>query len=81
MCDVIANPVAPTAAYKLGEKTNDPLAMYLGDIYSVTANLTGLPAISNPVKVGPSQLPAGIQFTARSLADTDLSRHDLAALN
>ncbi len=81
VCDVIANPVAPTAAYKLGEKTNDPLAMYLGDIYSVTANLTGLPAISNPVKVGPSQLPAGIQFTARSLADADLSRHDLAALN
>ena len=81
VCDIIANPVAPTTAYKLGEKTDDPLAMYLGDIYSVMANLTGLPAISRPVDLSRSNLPTGIQFTARSLDDAKLSSHDLAALN
>jgi len=71
--DLIANPSAPTPAPKLGEKTNDPLAMYLLDIFTVTANLTGNPAISVPMgtveREGlPAQagkhLPAGLQFTA-----------------
>ena len=62
-CDVIVGPVAPTAAYKIGEKTDDPLAMYLGDIYSVMANLTGMPAISLPCGKTEDGRPIGIQFT------------------
>lgn len=79
-CDLIASPVAPTTAFKLGEKTSDPLAMYLGDIYSVTANLTGLPALSAPAGHAPDGLPVGIQFTARSADDAALfhSGHTLS---
>ncbi|MBP9711047.1 MAG: Asp-tRNA(Asn)/Glu-tRNA(Gln) amidotransferase subunit GatA [Candidatus Pacebacteria bacterium] len=65
--DLIANPSAPTPAPKLGEKTNDPLAMYLMDIFTVTANLTGNPALSVPmgtVEREGAQLPVGLQFTA-----------------
>ncbi|MGH9843923.1 MAG: Asp-tRNA(Asn)/Glu-tRNA(Gln) amidotransferase subunit GatA [Blastocatellia bacterium] len=66
-CDVIATPTAPTPAYRIGEKSNDPLAMYLGDIYTVTINLAGVPAISVPCGVSSSQsgaggLPIGIQL-------------------
>jgi aspartyl-tRNA(Asn)/glutamyl-tRNA(Gln) amidotransferase subunit A len=71
-CDLIASPVAPTTAYRLGEKTADPLSMYLGDIYSVTANLTGLPAISVPVPVAHNALPVGLQLTAQSTDDAAL---------
>jgi aspartyl-tRNA(Asn)/glutamyl-tRNA(Gln) amidotransferase subunit A len=70
-CDVVASPVAPTTAFKLGEKTADPLAMYLGDIYSVTANLTGLPAISIPLETN-GGLPVGLQFTTRAGSDGSL---------
>jgi aspartyl-tRNA(Asn)/glutamyl-tRNA(Gln) amidotransferase subunit A len=45
-CDVIATPTAPTPAFELGEKTDDPLEMYLSDIYTITANLAGIPAVS-----------------------------------
>ncbi|MFH1512979.1 MAG: amidase family protein, partial [Bacillota bacterium] len=47
-CDAVLTPVAPSVAFRLGEKTDDPMAMYMGDLYTVTANLTGLPAISVP---------------------------------
>lgn len=47
-CDALLSPVAPTPAYRLGEKTDDPMEMYLGDIYTVPANITGLPAVSVP---------------------------------
>lgn len=73
--DLIVNPSAPTPAPKLGEKTNDPLAMYLLDIFTVTANLTGNPAISLPmgtvVREGKS-LPVGIQLTAAHGAEQAL---------
>ena len=65
--DVIATPSAPSPATKIGENTDDPLAMYLLDIFTVTANLTGNPAISVPmgmVEREGKQLPVGIQFTA-----------------
>jgi aspartyl-tRNA(Asn)/glutamyl-tRNA(Gln) amidotransferase subunit A len=63
-CDVIIHPVAPTTAYKIGEKISDPLAMYLGDIYTVTANLAGIPAISIPCAMGQNGLPIGMQISA-----------------
>jgi aspartyl-tRNA(Asn)/glutamyl-tRNA(Gln) amidotransferase subunit A len=61
-CDVIATPTAPTPAFKIGEKSNDPLAMYLGDIYTVTINLAGVPAISVPCGHSSSGLPIGLQL-------------------
>jgi len=71
-CDVIAHPVAPTPAFKIGEKADDPLAMYLGDIYSATANLAGLPALSIPCGKTPKGLPVGMQFTANALGEDTL---------
>ncbi|MBI1960802.1 MAG: Asp-tRNA(Asn)/Glu-tRNA(Gln) amidotransferase subunit GatA [Candidatus Liptonbacteria bacterium] len=59
--DVILTPVAPTNAFKIGEKTDDPLAMYLADIFTVSVNLAGLPAISVPVRTVKGPLPAGRQ--------------------
>jgi aspartyl-tRNA(Asn)/glutamyl-tRNA(Gln) amidotransferase subunit A len=63
--DVIAAPTAPTAAFKLGEKLDDPLAMYLADIYTVTANLAGIPGISVPCGETREGLPIGLQIFGR----------------
>jgi len=66
--DLIATPTAPSPAFKIGEKSNDPVAMYLEDIFTVTANLTGMPAISIPNGTAEREgkhLPLGLQFTAR----------------
>jgi len=66
--DIIATPTTPGPAFKIGEKTNDPVAMYLEDIFTVTANITGMPAISVPCGFSNTEgnnLPVGIQFTAR----------------
>ena len=71
-CDVIAHPVAPTPAFQIGEKSDDPLAMYLGDIYSVIANLTGLPAISVPCGQASGGLPVGLQLVANVLQEGTL---------
>ena len=63
----IATPTTPTPAFKIGEKTGDPLQMYLADIFTVTANIAGIPAISIPsgyATVDGKQLPLGIQFMA-----------------
>jgi len=73
-CDVILSPVAPTPAYRIGEKVDDPLSMYLGDIYSVTANLVGLPAISVPCGKTAAGLPIGAQLTAPHMEETRLLR-------
>ena len=60
--DMILSPVAPTTAPKLGESLKDPLKMYLGDIYTVSVNLAGLPAVSLPCGVGENNLPIGLQL-------------------
>lgn len=65
--DVIAGPVSPTPAFGLGEKLNDPLAMYLGDIYTISTNLAGLPGISVPCGLTAGKLPVGLQFQAPTL--------------
>jgi aspartyl-tRNA(Asn)/glutamyl-tRNA(Gln) amidotransferase subunit A len=61
-CDAIATPTTPTTAFLLGEKTDDPLAMYLNDIYTCTANLAGIPGISLPCGLSEEGLPIGLQF-------------------
>jgi len=68
-CDVICSPVAPTPAFAFGEKTADPLAMYLADVYTITANLAGIPALSVPCGFDPRGLPIGMQFMGRPLAE------------
>lgn len=69
--DVILTPTSPTTAFKFGDKTKDPLSMYLSDIYTVPANLAGLPAIS--ISSGEvSGLPVGLQLIANSFDDVKL---------
>ncbi len=63
-CDVIAGPVSPTTAFKLGEKFHNPLQMYLADIFTIPANLAGLPAMSIPCGVDKNGLPIGLQLMA-----------------
>ena len=67
--DVIAGPVAPTPAFRLGEKLNDPLSMYLSDIYTISTNLAGLPGISIPCGTSSSGLPIGLQLQAQTLEE------------
>jgi aspartyl-tRNA(Asn)/glutamyl-tRNA(Gln) amidotransferase subunit A len=61
-CDLIAGPVAPTVAWKIGEKSNDPLANYLADIYTLSTSLAGLPGMSVPAGFGAGGLPVGLQL-------------------
>ncbi|HEV8367203.1 MAG TPA: Asp-tRNA(Asn)/Glu-tRNA(Gln) amidotransferase subunit GatA [Pyrinomonadaceae bacterium] len=61
-CDVIITPTSPTPAFPIGEKVDDPLAMYLNDIYTVTANLAGLPGLSVPCGLSSGKLPIGFQL-------------------
>jgi aspartyl-tRNA(Asn)/glutamyl-tRNA(Gln) amidotransferase subunit A len=72
--DVIAAPTSPTPAFRLGEKVNDPLAMYLADIYTVTANLAGIPGISVPCAENHEKLPIGLQLFARHFDEATLLR-------
>jgi aspartyl-tRNA(Asn)/glutamyl-tRNA(Gln) amidotransferase subunit A len=65
VADVIAMPTTPTPAFKLGEKTDDPLQMYLADVFTVSANLAGMPAISIPCGFSADRLPIGLQLTGR----------------
>jgi len=64
-CDCIITPTSPTPAFKIGERTEDPLAMYLSDIFTISANLAGIPAISLPCGFTKENLPIGLQILAR----------------
>ncbi|MBN9190845.1 MAG: Asp-tRNA(Asn)/Glu-tRNA(Gln) amidotransferase GatCAB subunit A, partial [Microbacterium sp.] len=73
--DVIATPSAPTTAFKLGEKIDDPLQMYLNDVTTIPANLAGVPGISIPAGLAEEDgLPVGIQFLAPAREDARLYR-------
>ena len=69
--DVILTPVSPTSAFKIGEKISDPLSMYLSDIFTIPANLAGLPAISIPIKIA-GGLPIGFQLIGKPFRETDI---------
>ncbi|MBA4031011.1 MAG: Asp-tRNA(Asn)/Glu-tRNA(Gln) amidotransferase GatCAB subunit A [Planctomyces sp.] len=73
-CDLIAGPVTPTPAFKLGELVDDPLAMYLSDIYTIAANLAGIPAISVPAGWTASGLPVGLQLQSPVFTEAKLLR-------
>lgn len=72
--DVIAGPVTPTPAFKIGEKVDDPLAMYLSDIYTVSANLAGIPGLSIPCGFSKSGLPIGLQLQGAPFAEETVLR-------
>jgi len=73
-CDVIMGPTSPTAAFKIGEKVDDPLAMYLSDIYTISCNLAGIAGISIPCGFTRSNLPIGLQILAPAFAEEKLLR-------
>jgi aspartyl-tRNA(Asn)/glutamyl-tRNA(Gln) amidotransferase subunit A len=68
-CDVILTPTAPTVAFKIGEKSDDPLAMYLSDIYTASANLAGIPGISVPCGLSSEGLPIGLQLAGKNWSE------------
>jgi aspartyl-tRNA(Asn)/glutamyl-tRNA(Gln) amidotransferase subunit A len=70
--DLIVSPTTPTPAFRIGEKIDDPLAMYLSDVYTAPANLAGIPAISVPVGKASGGRPIGMQFIAPSFAESAL---------
>jgi aspartyl-tRNA(Asn)/glutamyl-tRNA(Gln) amidotransferase subunit A len=72
--EAIAMPTCPTPAFRLGERAGDPLQMYLADVFTVSANLTGLPAISVPCGFSPERLPIGLQLTGRPFDEAGLLR-------
>jgi aspartyl-tRNA(Asn)/glutamyl-tRNA(Gln) amidotransferase subunit A len=73
-CDVIATPTAPTTAFRLGEKVADPLAMYLSDIFTISVNLAGLPAVVVPCGFDASRLPIGLQLIGAPFDEATLLR-------
>ena len=73
-CDVIVTPTAPTTAFKLGEKTQDPLQMYLSDIYTISINLAGLPALSLPCGFDSEGMPIGLQIIGKPLDESTIFR-------
>ena len=72
--DAIVTPTSPTAAFRLGEKSNDPLAMYLADIYTVTADLAGIPGISVPCGETKEKLPIGLQILGKHFDEASILR-------
>jgi aspartyl-tRNA(Asn)/glutamyl-tRNA(Gln) amidotransferase subunit A len=73
-CDVVAGPTAPTPAFKVGEKSDDPLAMYLSDIYTISCNLAGIAGVSIPCGFTKSGLPIGLQLQAAPFEEEKLLR-------
>jgi len=73
-CDCVMMPVAPTTAFKIGEKVDDPLQMYLSDIYTIAVNLAGVPGISIPCGFDEKNLPIGLQILAPTFAEDKLLR-------
>ncbi|MFH0879763.1 MAG: Asp-tRNA(Asn)/Glu-tRNA(Gln) amidotransferase subunit GatA [Lentisphaerota bacterium] len=73
-CDALLTPVAPTAAYRIGEKTEDPLQMYLGDIFTVTANLAGICGLSVPCGFTSGGLPIGLQILGPAFKEENILR-------
>jgi aspartyl-tRNA(Asn)/glutamyl-tRNA(Gln) amidotransferase subunit A len=71
-CDLIVTPVSPTTAFKIGERMEDPLTMYLSDILTIPVNLAGLPAISVPCKFDAAGLPIGMQIIGRPLDESTI---------
>jgi aspartyl-tRNA(Asn)/glutamyl-tRNA(Gln) amidotransferase subunit A len=73
-CDVVAGPTSPTTAFAIGERSADPLAMYLADVYTISANLAGLPGISIPCGFSRGGLPIGLQLLAGPFEEEKLLR-------
>ncbi len=71
-CDLIAGPVAPSVAWKIGEQGNDPLQAYLADIFTLPASLAGLPGMSVPAGLGAHQMPVGLQLIGNYFAEGQL---------
>ena len=73
-CDVVLTPTTPSSAFAIGEKSDDPLEMYLNDVFTVTGNLAGLPGISVPAGVDAKGLPLGLQIIGKTFGEEDLLR-------
>jgi aspartyl-tRNA(Asn)/glutamyl-tRNA(Gln) amidotransferase subunit A len=71
-CDLLAAPTAPTTAFRLGEKLEDPLSMYLSDVLTISVNLAGLPAVSMPCGVDACGLPIGLQLIGKPFGEATL---------
>ena len=77
-CDVILSPTCPTTSFKLGEKSNDPLEMYLSDIYTVPVNIAGVPGISIPCGFDSEGLPIGLQLIGKAFGEDTLLKASYA---
>ncbi|HWO43530.1 MAG TPA: Asp-tRNA(Asn)/Glu-tRNA(Gln) amidotransferase subunit GatA [Candidatus Eisenbacteria bacterium] len=73
-CDILLTPTAPTTAFRLGEKIKEPLQMYLSDVFTIPANLAGLPALSVPCGFDAAGLPVGLQLIGRHFEESKLLR-------
>ncbi|MBE0478866.1 Asp-tRNA(Asn)/Glu-tRNA(Gln) amidotransferase subunit GatA, partial [Candidatus Aerophobetes bacterium] len=72
--DVLVTPTSPTVAFKVGEKMDDPLKMYLSDIFTISANLAGIPGISIPCGPGRNNLPVGLQILGKPFDEETVLR-------